>query len=86
MHSHSTLHLRVSATVLLARRRCLNPQHVVAPYQHLSERSRELLVDELLGVGELDVHVAVDGDEDALVFGLPPLEAHYYFFIHTANS
>lgn len=83
--SHSALHLRVSA-VLLARRRCLDPQDVIAPYQHLAERGRQLLVDELLGVGELDVHVAVDRDENALVFRLPPLEAHNYFFIHTANS
>jgi hypothetical protein len=83
--SHSALHLRVPA-VLLARRRCLDPEDIVAPYQHLAEGGSQLLVDELLGVGELDVHVAVDGDEDAFVFGLSPLEAHYYFFVHTANS
>jgi len=30
------------------------------PYQDLPQRPRKLAVDELLGVAELDVHVAVD--------------------------
>ncbi len=46
------------------------------PDQDLAQVARELLVDELLRVGELDVHVAVDADEPALVLGLAPLEPH----------
>ncbi len=43
------------------------------PYEDLSEIARLLLVNVLLGAAELDVHVAVDGDEAALVLGLAPL-------------
>lgn len=44
-----------------------------APDQDLSQVARELLVDELLGVGELNVHIAVGADETAVVFCLAPL-------------
>lgn len=45
-----------------------------APYQNLTKRTRALAVDKLLGLVELDVHVRVNADQGALVFGLPPLE------------
>lgn len=43
------------------------------PYKHLSQVSRLLQVNPLLRAAQLDVHVAVDGDEAALVLGLAPL-------------
>ena len=48
-----------------------------APDEDLPEIAGELLVDELLGVGELHVHVAVDAHEPPLVLGLAPLEPHH---------
>lgn len=67
----SSLHLDVALAV-----GGLDPQHVVAPDQDLAQVAGELLVDELLRVGELDVHVAVGRHQPALVLGLAPLQAH----------
>ena len=66
------LHLHVPLPVGL-----LDPEDVVAADEDLAEVARELLVDVLLGVGQLDVEVAVDGDQAALVLGLAPLEPYY---------
>lgn len=65
----STVHLDVGVLALVGT---LDPEHVVTPDQNLAEVARELGVDELLGVAELDVHVAVDADQSALVLGLAP--------------
>lgn len=46
-----------------------------APDQDLSQIACELLVDKLLGVGKLDVHVAVGTNESATVFGFTPLQS-----------
>merc|ERR1719234_1833495 len=46
-------------------------QHIVATDQHLSQVSSAGAVDELLGVGQLQVHVAVRGDQEALVLMSP---------------
>jgi hypothetical protein len=70
--SHSTSHLRIPILRILIRR---NPQHIVAPDQHLAEMALALSLDPLDGAAELDVHVAVDADEAARVLGLAPLEA-----------
>jgi hypothetical protein len=51
------------------------------PDENLAQVARELLVNVLLRVGELDVHVAVDADQPALVLGLAPLESHYNIFV-----
>lgn len=53
----SILHLHIF--LLLAIRLALNPENVVTSDQDLSESGGVLLVNVLLGVGELDVHVAV---------------------------
>jgi hypothetical protein len=69
---HSTSHLRIPILRILIRR---DPQHIVAPDQHLAEMALALSLDPLDGATELDVHVAVDADEAARVLGLAPLEA-----------
>lgn len=66
----SAVHLDVVVFALVGP---LDPEHVVTPDQDLAEVARELGVDELLGVAELDVHVAVDADQSALVLGLAPV-------------
>lgn len=42
------------------------------------------MIDKLLGAVELDIHVRVDADQLAFVFGLAPFEAHDYFFVDAA--
>lgn len=70
----SALSLSVHLDVpVLALGRRLDPQDVVAPDQDLAQITCELLVEEFLRVRQLDVHVGVDRDEAALVFGLAPL-------------
>ena len=72
--SPSTSHLRIPLSIApLPIRR--DPQHIVAPNQHLSELSLVLALDVLDGAAELDVHVGVDADEASGVLGLAPLEA-----------
>lgn len=66
----SAFHLDVGVLALVGT---LDPEHVVTPNQNLAEVARELGVDEFLGVAELDVHVAVDADQPALVLGLAPV-------------
>merc|ERR1719193_130067 len=46
-------------------------QHIVASDQNLSQVSSAGAVDELLGVGQLQVHVSVRGDQEALVLMSP---------------
>lgn len=46
----------------------------MVPKQDLAKSASALSVDELLGVGKLEVHVAVGGDEGAGVLGVAPLE------------
>lgn len=53
----STVHLRVSILSLV---HTPDPEHVVTPDEDLAQRPGEVVLDVLLGVGELDVHVAVD--------------------------
>lgn len=62
-------------------RRALDPKHVVAANQDLAERRSHLLINVLLRVGELDIHVRVDGDQHAAVLGVSPLEADDDFFV-----
>lgn len=45
------------------------------PNQHLSKTSSTLAIHKLLCSRKLEVHVAVDTDERALVLGLSPLQA-----------
>ena len=54
---------------------CLFPSITTPETSYLNRVCR--LVDVLLGVGQLDVEVAVDGDQAALVLGLAPLEPYY---------
>jgi hypothetical protein len=68
--SSLSVHLHVP---VLPLGRCLDPQDVVAPDQDLTQVAGELLVEEFLRVRQLDVHIGVNGDEAALVFGLAPL-------------
>lgn len=44
------------------------------PNQNLSQTARTGTIDELLGIGELDVHIRVDADETTLVLGLTPFQ------------
>ena len=87
----STLHLnillRLNLLLLLPiHRRTLDPKHIITSDQDLAQRGSHLLVNVLLGVGELDVHVGVDGDEDAAVFGLSPFEADDDFFVDAGGK
>lgn len=61
---------------LAARREGKGKEKGHAPDQDLAQVAGELLVDELLGVGQLDVHVAVGADEAPVVLGFAPLQAH----------
>lgn len=45
------------------------------PYQDLSQCAGAHAVDELLGVGELNVHVQIHRNQAALVLGVAPFEA-----------
>lgn len=66
------LHLpSIRARALLPR----NPQHIIAPDQHLAQHALRAAVDPLLGAAQLHVHVAVDADQAARVLGRAPLEA-----------
>merc|ERR1719193_1070583 len=51
-------------------------QHIVAPHQNLSQVSSAGAVDELLGVGQLQVHVSIRGDQEALVL-MSPLQLNH---------
>merc|ERR1719193_330813 len=42
-------------------------QHIVAPHQHLSQVSSAGAVDELLSVGQLQVHVSIRGDQEEVL-------------------
>jgi hypothetical protein len=53
------------------------------PDQNLTQRSGHLLVNVLLSSRQLNVHVAVDADETAFVFGLAPLQAYNNFLVDT---
>lgn len=46
------------------------------PDQNLAQLTRHLLINVLLGSRQLDIHVAVDADQSALVLCLTPLQAH----------
>eukprot|EP00632_Arachnochrysis_sp_CCMP2950_P014885 CAMPEP_0185698932 /NCGR_PEP_ID=MMETSP1164-20130828/6621_1 /TAXON_ID=1104430 /ORGANISM="Chrysoreinhardia sp, Strain CCMP2950" /LENGTH=132 /DNA_ID=CAMNT_0028365861 /DNA_START=127 /DNA_END=521 /DNA_ORIENTATION=- len=50
-------------------------EDVVTSDEHLAELARQLAVDELLRLAELEVHVRVDRDEPPLVLHAP-LELH----------
>lgn len=56
----STFHLHVPILTLLACRP--DPEYIVTPDQDLAQRAREVVFYVFFGVGELDVHVAVDRD------------------------
>jgi hypothetical protein len=73
MFNPSTSHLHLPPIRSLPIRR--NPQHIIAPNQHLSKLALVLALDVLDSAGQLDVHVGVDADEAAGVLGLAPLEA-----------
>ena len=45
-----------------------NVENIVASDQDLAQVAGEGAVNVLLGVGQLEVHVAVDGDQVALVY------------------
>lgn len=90
--SASTLHFNILLYLPLLPRlsaihwRTLNPKHIIASNQDLTKRGGHLLVNVLLGVGELDVHVGVDRDEHAPVLGLSPFEADDDFLVDTVNG
>lgn len=52
------------------------------PYEHLSQHTRHLLINPLLRARKLDIHVAIDAHETALVFCLAPFETDYYVFVY----
>ena len=52
-------------------------EDVVAPDQHLAQVPGGGAVDELLGVGELQVHVAVGGHQEPLVL-MAPLQLDHH--------
>lgn len=56
------------------------------PDQDLAQNSSHLLVDILLGSTKLDVHVAVDADQLALVLGLAPLESDNDVLVDAATE
>lgn len=56
------------------------------PDQDLAQGASHLLVDVLLGAAELDVHVAVDTDESALVLSLAPLQADDDLLVNAARG
>lgn len=56
--------------------RLADPKDIVTADQNLAEGTGAGAADELLCVGQLDVHIEVDGDESAPVLCLAPLEAH----------
>lgn len=86
LHLNILLRLNLLPRSLSIHRRTLNPKHIVTSDQDLAERRSHLLVNVLLGVGELDVHVGVDGDEDATVLGLTPFEADDDFFVDAGDE
>ena len=40
-------------------------------------------VNEFFSVGKLDVHVGIDADQTAFIFGLAPFQSYYYVFVNT---
>lgn len=56
------------------RRREAKQQNSHIPNQNLTKRAGALAVNVLLGVGELQVHVAVGADETTGVLCVPPLQ------------
>lgn len=84
---HLDILLRLNLLLVLSiDRRALDPKHIITSDQDLAQRGSHLLVNVLLGVGELDVHVGVDGDEDATVFGLSPFETDDDFFVDAGGA
>ena len=57
--------------LLVLLRHAAQVEHVVAADEHLAKVAAELVVDPLLGGGELQVHVRVDRDEVPLVLHAP---------------
>merc|ERR1719150_2557503 len=51
-------------------------EHIVAAHQNLSQVSSAGAVDELLSVGQLQVHVPVRGHQESLVL-VSPLQLHH---------
>jgi hypothetical protein len=51
------------------------------PDQDLSQITRLLLINPLLGIRKLNVHITIDANQTALVLGLTPLQADYDFFV-----
>ena len=56
------------------------------PYQDLSQSTRALAINELLGIRKLDIHVRIDADQAAVVFGLAPFETDYDWLVDTAKE
>jgi hypothetical protein len=56
------------------------------PNQNLPQRARHLLINPLLCARKLNVHVAVDAYETALVLGLAPFKTDDDLFIDTIHS
>lgn len=54
------------------------------PDENLTQSALALAIDELLGVGQLEVHVAVGADEGAGVLGVAPLETDADLLAHPA--
>lgn len=52
-------------------------EDVVTPNQNFAEVARTVTVDVLLGIGELEVHVTINGDEVAFVLHAP-LQLHHH--------
>ena len=56
-------------------------ENIVASDQDLAQVAGEGAVNVLLGVGQLEVHVAVDGDQVALVYVIS-----FEFFLENGNK
>lgn len=78
----SSFHLNVVRRSIHLNAFCSRyPEHVVAPYQDLSQRTCLFAIDKLLCIVQLDVHVRVYTDQHALILGLSPLQAYNDFLV-----
>lgn len=64
--------IQISASLAIAQK---------IPYQHLPQSPRLLMINELHCTAELNIHITVDANETAFVFGLAPFETDNDFFV-----
>ena len=79
-----TLHLHIlpfPTAIHLHTLRRTNPQHIIAPDEHLSQTARALAINKFLRVAQLNVHVGIHANESPFVLGLPPFEADDHVFV-----